>query len=117
VSAAHVFAGVIVATIEKANALVSRMLEEECLEQLCCVVVDELHMVGDEDRGYLLELLLTKLRCVCFFDLVCIKLNLGQVVWFADAVHVVCRCSTCATAGMSSLCMCVMCGVCPRDLI
>lgn len=55
-------AGVIVATIEKANALVSRMLEEECLEQLCCVVVDELHMVGDEDRGYLLELLLTKLR-------------------------------------------------------
>jgi superfamily II helicase len=57
-------AGVIVATIEKANALVSRMLEEECLEQLCCVVVDELHMVGDEDRGYLLELLLTKLRWV-----------------------------------------------------
>lgn len=53
------------ATIEKANALVSRMLEEECLEQLGCVVVDELHMVGDEDRGYLLELLLTKLRCVC----------------------------------------------------
>jgi DNA polymerase theta len=54
---------VIVATIEKANTLVSRMLEEECLEQLSCVVVDELHMVGDEDRGYLLELLLTKLRC------------------------------------------------------
>lgn len=54
--------GVIVATIEKANSLVSRMMEEECLDQLCCVVVDELHMVGDEDRGYLLELLLTKLR-------------------------------------------------------
>lgn len=54
--------GVVVCTIEKANALVNRLLEEESLTQLCCVVVDELHMVGDDDRGYLLELLLTKLR-------------------------------------------------------
>ncbi|WIA12996.1 hypothetical protein OEZ85_006607 [Tetradesmus obliquus] len=54
--------GVIVATIEKANALVNKMLEDDTLGQLSCVVVDELHMVGDDDRGYLLELLLTKLR-------------------------------------------------------
>jgi DNA polymerase theta len=55
-------AGVIVATIEKANGLVNKMLEDDTLGQLGCVVVDELHMVGDDDRGYLLELMLTKLR-------------------------------------------------------
>lgn len=32
------------------------------LDDLSCVVVDELHMVGDAERGYQLELLLTKLR-------------------------------------------------------
>lgn len=39
------------------------MLEEQTLNHLSCVVVDEVHMVGDADRGYQLELLLTKLRC------------------------------------------------------
>ena len=38
--------GVVVCTIEKANNLINRMLEERCLSSLSCVVVDELHMVG-----------------------------------------------------------------------
>jgi DNA polymerase theta len=53
---------VIEATIEKAHMLVDRLLAERGLGRLSCVVVDELHMVGDEDRGYLLELTLNKLR-------------------------------------------------------
>ena len=40
---------------------INRMLEDQTLGFLSCLVVDELHMVGDEDRGYGLELLLTKM--------------------------------------------------------
>ncbi|KAL4428417.1 hypothetical protein ABPG75_002506 [Micractinium tetrahymenae] len=54
--------GVIVCTIEKANMIITRMLEDQSLGLLSCLVVDELHMVGEEERGYQLELLLTKLR-------------------------------------------------------
>jgi DNA polymerase theta len=58
--------GVVVCTIEKANALVQSMTENGTLgDSISAVIVDELHMVDDEDRGYLLELLLTKLKFGC----------------------------------------------------
>ncbi|CAN6911688.1 unnamed protein product [Brassica oleracea] len=53
---------VAVCTIEKANSLINRLLEEGRLSDLGIIVIDELHMVGDQHRGYLLELMLTKLR-------------------------------------------------------
>lgn len=38
----------------------NKMVQEGKLGSLCCIVLDELHMIGDDHRGYLLELLL---RC------------------------------------------------------
>lgn len=34
---------VMVCTVEKANIIINRMMEERKLQELCCVVVDEVH--------------------------------------------------------------------------
>ncbi|KOS18825.1 DNA polymerase theta [Escovopsis weberi] len=46
---------------EKANMLINTAIEDCSVSQLRAVVLDELHMVDDDHRGYLLELIGTKL--------------------------------------------------------
>lgn len=53
-----------VCTIEKANSIVNRLLEQQKLSSVGLVVVDEVHLISDPSRGYILELLLTKIRFV-----------------------------------------------------
>ncbi|KAF4968140.1 hypothetical protein FSARC_4415 [Fusarium sarcochroum] len=50
-----------VCTLEKANALVNTAIDDCSVSNLRAVVLDELHMVDDDHRGYLLELVATKL--------------------------------------------------------
>lgn len=52
---------ILVCTIEKANILLNLFIERNRSNEIACVVVDEVHQIREHGRGYVLELLLTKL--------------------------------------------------------
>jgi DNA polymerase theta len=53
-----------VCTNEKANSLVNTAIDDGSITALKVLVLDELHMIDDDHRGYLLELMATKLLCL-----------------------------------------------------
>ena len=49
----------------KANSIINRLITDgKLMDTIGIVVLDEMHMIGDGQRGYILELLLTKIRYV-----------------------------------------------------
>eukprot|EP01033_Poteriospumella_lacustris_P006494 gene6494-4673_t len=55
---------IVVCTIERANILFTHLLEMRREEQLSMVVIDEIHLLSDKQRGFLLEVLLSKVKYI-----------------------------------------------------
>lgn len=53
---------ILICTIEKANTVVNALISSGQIFQLGCVIIDEMHVIGDAARGYNLEILVSKLK-------------------------------------------------------
>ena len=51
-----------ICTIEKANSLLNKLIEEQLFFDVEFFIIDEFHLVQDPQRGYLLETILAKLK-------------------------------------------------------
>jgi DNA polymerase theta len=49
-----------ICTMEKANVILNQLLKNGKLDELGMIVIDEIHMFSDSQRGYLLEVMLSK---------------------------------------------------------
>lgn len=56
---------VAICTIEKANSIINKLLEQDKINDIGIIVVDEIHLISDPGRGYILELLIAKILYVC----------------------------------------------------
>ena len=53
-----------ICTIEKANSLMNKLIEEQIYFDVSFFIIDEFHLIQDEQRGWMLETILSKLKTI-----------------------------------------------------
>ena len=53
-----------ICTIEKANGLLNKLIEEQLYFEVEFFIIDEFHLIQDQQRGYQLEAIIAKLRTI-----------------------------------------------------
>jgi replicative superfamily II helicase len=53
-----------ICTIEKANGLLNRLIEEKLYFDVQFFIIDEFHLIQDEQRGWMIESILSKLKTI-----------------------------------------------------
>lgn len=80
-----------VCTMERALGLLNRMIEAKCIDLLRVVVIDEVHMIGDESRGWVLETIIAKLRFLKMpVQFVCMSATLPNLSVFENWIEARC---------------------------
>ncbi|CAF4015864.1 unnamed protein product [Rotaria sp. Silwood2] len=75
---------IIICTIEKANSIINRLLSNrDDLNEIGIIIVDELHWIGELNRGYLLELLLSK---IIYYNQLQTSINPVQIIGMSATI-------------------------------
>lgn len=74
---------IIICTIEKANLIINNIILRHQADRIGCIVIDEMHTLGDSFHGYLLEILV---RWVNLFDETC---NFVIYYYVMDIVYII----------------------------
>ncbi|XP_059490996.1 DNA polymerase theta [Neocloeon triangulifer] len=80
---------VAICVTEKANSLINRLVSEGSISSLGLLVADELHTLADRSRGYILEMLLSKIKFLKQFkgaevQVIGMSATLGNLVELAE---------------------------------
>ena len=83
------YTDIAVCTIEKANSIINKLLEEQLIKDMHLIIIDEFHLLFDKSRGCLIEMLISKCKMISQIykhdiKLVCMSATLTQMPTLAS---------------------------------